>query len=89
MVFTQHNANIERQLPGDILLTAGYAGSTREHLTASSVMLSPSTASACGTVSGYTIGCLPYGAAYSYPYLPNFNSILLYGDPARRITTYS
>jgi hypothetical protein len=32
-------------------------------------------------VSGYTIGCLPGGAPYIYPYTPpNFNAILLYGD---------
>jgi hypothetical protein len=79
----EYNANVERQLPGDILLTAGYAGSTGGHLTVIGNALTVNSPSACGT-AGYTIGCLPGGAAYSYPYTPpNFNSILLYGDPGK------
>jgi len=79
----QYNANIERELPGNILLTAGYAGSTGGHLTVIGNALTVSSPSACGT-AGYTIGCLPGGAAFSYPYTPpNFNSILLYGDPGK------
>ena len=47
--------------------------------------LNTSSPSACGTVSGYTIGCLPGGAPYVYPplhlqHLQNFNAVLLYGD---------
>jgi hypothetical protein len=80
----QYNANIERQLPGDILLTAGYAGSTGGHLTVIGNDLNVGSPSACGAVSGYTIGCLPGGAPYFYPYNPpNFNAILLYGDPGK------
>ncbi|HVN93147.1 MAG TPA: carboxypeptidase-like regulatory domain-containing protein [Terracidiphilus sp.] len=80
----QYNANVERQLPGNILLTAGYAGSTGGHLTVIGNALTVSSPSACGTVSGYTIGCLPGGKPYEYPYTPpNFNSILLYGDPGK------
>jgi hypothetical protein len=80
----QYNANVERELPGDILLTAGYAGSTGGHLTVIGNDLNVNSPSGCGTISGYTIGCLPGGAAYVYPYNPpNFNAILLYGDPGK------
>jgi hypothetical protein len=77
----QYNVNIERQLPGSIVLTAGYAGSTGGHILVIGNDLNTSSPSACGTVSGYTLGCLPSGAPYLYPYTPpNFNAILLYGD---------
>ncbi len=80
----QYNANVERELPGNILLTAGYAGSTGGHLTVIGNALTVSSPSGCGAISGYTIGCLPGGASFFYPYTPpNFNSILLYGDPGK------
>ncbi len=79
----QYNANVERELPGNILLTAGYAGSVGGHLTVIGNALTVNSPTACGT-AGYTIGCLPGGAPFSYPYTPsNFNSILLYGDPGK------
>jgi hypothetical protein len=79
----QYNANVERELPGDILLTAGYAGSTGGHLTVIGNDLNVNSPTNCGT-PGYTIGCLPGGAPYFYPYNPpNFNAILLYGDPGK------
>ena len=71
-------------MPGNILLTAGYAGSTGGHLTVIGNDLNVNSPSGCGTISGYTIGCLPGGAPYYYPYNPpNFNAILLYGDPGK------
>jgi len=77
----QYNANVERQLPGNVLLTAGYAGSVGGHLLVIGNAFNVNSPSACGTVSGYTIGCLPSGAAYSYPYpAPNYNTILIMGD---------
>jgi len=77
----QYNVNVERQLPGSIVLTAGYAGSTGGHLLVIGNDLNVDSPSACGTVSGYTLGCLSSGAPYLYPYgPPNFNAILLYGD---------
>jgi hypothetical protein len=80
----QYNANVERELPGDILLTAGYAGSTGGHLTVIGNDLNVNSPTGCGTISGYTIGCLPGGAPYFYPYNPpNYNAILLYGDPGK------
>jgi hypothetical protein len=76
----QYNANVERQLPGDLLLTAGYAGAIGGHLLVSGNDLNVSSPTACGTVSGYTLGCLPGGAPYIAPYNLPFNAILLFGD---------
>jgi hypothetical protein len=79
----QYNANVERELPGNILVTAGYAGAVGGHLTVIGNALTVNSPTACGSGS-YTIGCLPGGAPYFYPYgPPNFNSILLYGDPGK------
>jgi hypothetical protein len=77
----QYNVNVERQLPGDLLLTGGYAGAVGGHLLVTGNALNINSPSACGTVPGYTVGCLPGGAPYSYPYPTlNFNSIILFGD---------
>jgi hypothetical protein len=76
----QYNANVERQLPGNVVLTAGYAGAVGGHLLESGNDLNTDSPSGCGT-SGYMIGCLPGGAPYIYPYNPpNYNAILLFGD---------
>ena len=80
----QYNANVERQLPGNLLLTAGYAGAVGGHILVLGNGLNINSPSACGTVTGYTVGCLPGGGAYTTPYTtPNFNSILYYGDPGK------
>jgi hypothetical protein len=77
----QYNANVERQLPGNILLTAGYAGSVGGHLLVIGNDLNTSSPSGCVAGGSYTIGCLSSGAAYTYPYNPpNYNAILLMGD---------
>ncbi len=77
----QFNVNAERQIPGNVLLTAGYAGAIGGHILVTGNNLTTGSPSACGATSGYTLGCLPSGAAYSYPYTPpNFNSIILFGD---------
>ncbi|MGB9028639.1 MAG: carboxypeptidase-like regulatory domain-containing protein [Acidobacteriaceae bacterium] len=77
----QYNVNVERQLPGSVVLTAGYAGSTGGHLLVIGNNLNTSSPSACGSVSGYKLGCLPNGQPYIYPYNPpNFDAILLFGD---------
>jgi hypothetical protein len=77
----QYNANVERQLPGNVLLTAGYAGSVGGHILVGGNDLNTSSPSGCGAISGYTIGCNPDGSAYFYPYNPpNYNAILLLGD---------
>ena len=61
----QYNLNIEHQLPGEIVLTAGYAGSRSTHILVSQVNENLTSPSACGPVQGYTLGCgfpsFPYG----------------------------
>ncbi len=77
----QYNVNVERQLPGNVVLTAGYAGAVGGHLLEYGNDLNTNSPSACGTVPGYTLGCLSGGAPYIYPYNPpNFNAIMLFGD---------
>ena len=77
----QFNVNVERQLVGNLVLTAGYAGSRGTHILVAGNNLNTNSPSACGTVSGYTLGCLAGGAPYIYPYSPpNFNAVLLFGD---------
>jgi hypothetical protein len=79
----QYNVNVERQLPGNIVLTAGYAGSTGGHLLEYGNDLNTQSPSACGTVSGYTLGCGAGGQLYVPPYESNTdddNIIFLMGD---------
>jgi len=77
----QYNVNVERQLPGNVLLTAGYAGAVGGHLLVGGNNLNTNSPSGCGTISGYTLGCNPDGSPYFYPYNPpNYNSVLLLGD---------
>jgi len=61
----QFNANVERQIPGDIVLTVGYAGSRSSHiLVSTNNNLNVNTPNACAgspvladQVPGYTRGC--------------------------------
>jgi carboxypeptidase family protein len=53
----QINLNLERQIPGNIVLTAGYAGSRASHILVDGLNLNVTSPTACGTVSGYTLGC--------------------------------
>jgi hypothetical protein len=75
----QYNVNVEQQLPADIVLTTGYAGSRGNHILVIGNDINVSSPSACGTVSGYTLGCLSGGAPYVQPYGP-FTTIFLFGD---------
>jgi hypothetical protein len=52
----QMNLNIERQIPGNIVLTAGYAGSRSSHILVDGLNLNVTSPTACGT-PGYTLGC--------------------------------
>jgi hypothetical protein len=77
----QFNVNIQTQLPGNLVFTEGYAGSRGTHILVSGNSLNTSSPSACGTVGGYTLGCLPGGAPYVPGYsVPDFNAIDLFGD---------
>ena len=75
----QWNVNVERQLVGNLVLTAGYAGSRGTHILVAGNNLNTSSPSACGTVANYTIGCLPNGQPYLAPYT-TFQIISLFGD---------
>ena len=77
----QYNVDVERQLFGNLVLTAGYAGSRGTHILMLGNDLNTSSPTGCGTITGYTLGCLPGGAPYIPPYnVPDFNAILEIGD---------
>jgi len=83
----QFNVNVERQLPGNIVLTAGYAGSRGRHILVAGNNLNTNSPlsgngigpTACGTVSGYTLGCEANGDPYVSPFGVG-NSVLEFGD---------
>jgi hypothetical protein len=64
----QFNINVEQEIPGHIVLTAGYAGSRSSHILEYGNNINVGSPSACGTVSGYTLGCGPNGSAFASPY---------------------
>jgi hypothetical protein len=64
----QFNFNVEQELPGGVIVTAGYAGSRSSHILTDGNNLNVGSPSACGTVSGYTFGCGAGGAAFGVPY---------------------
>jgi hypothetical protein len=53
----QFNLNVERQMPGNVVLTVGYAGSRSHHILVSQVNQNLNDPGACGVVTGYTVGC--------------------------------
>jgi hypothetical protein len=62
----QFNLNVEHQLPGNVVLTAGYAGSRSSHILAGQVNLNVGSPGACnGGTNGYTLGCGPGGTAFA------------------------
>ena len=75
----QYNVNVERQLVGNLVLTAGYAGSRGNHLLVAGNDLNTGSPTACGTVGGYKLGCNADGSAYVPPY-GTFDTISLFGD---------
>ena len=64
----QYNLNIEHQMPGNIVLTAGYAGSHSTHILVGQSNENIGSPSACGT-SRLHVGC---GASRSFPTLGPF-----------------
>ncbi len=71
----QFNLNIERQMPGNVVLTAGYAGSRSAHILTSQVNENLNTPSACpggaNYTPGYTLGC----SFPNYPYAAPFQAV--------------
>jgi Carboxypeptidase regulatory-like domain/TonB-dependent Receptor Plug Domain len=53
----QFNVNVERQLPGDVVLTVGYAGSRSIHMLEDGQNVNVASPTGCGTIPGYTFGC--------------------------------
>jgi hypothetical protein len=64
----QYNLNVERQLPGDVVLTTGYAGSHSTHILVSQVNENISSPAACGVVPGYNLGCGFPAFPYAFPF---------------------
>jgi hypothetical protein len=77
----QFNVNVERQLPGNVVLTAGYAGSRARHILVAGNSINVAGPAACVPGGSYTIGCNPDGSQY-FPNVvtPAFNTVLLFGD---------
>ena len=64
----QFNITMEQQLPGQVVLSVGYAGSRSSHILEYGNNINLSSPTACGTVSGYSLGCGPGGSAFGLPY---------------------
>jgi hypothetical protein len=76
----QYNVNVERQLFGSLVLTAGYAGAQGSHLLMLGNAINTSGPSGCALPTSNHIGCVG-NAPYMEPYtVPNFNAILEIGD---------
>jgi hypothetical protein len=78
----QFNLNIEHQLPGSIVLTAGYAGSHSTHILVDGLNLKLTSPSACGNVAGYTLGC-GYVTPANGPAYKNIGNYLNNNDAGR------
>jgi len=70
-IVQQFNLNVERQLPGNVVLTTGYAGTRSTHLLVGQANENLTSPSACGVVAGYSVGC----GFPSYPYAAPFQSV--------------
>jgi hypothetical protein len=78
----QFNANVERQLPGNVVLTAGYAGSRGRHILVAGNNINTFGPSSCVPGGSYTIGCNADGSPFIPPYAAS-NAMLLFGDIGR------
>jgi hypothetical protein len=67
----QWTLNVEHQLPGNVVLTAGYAAARSTHILVSQLNENLDNPSACGVVPGYTLGC-GFG---SFPYAGFFQTV--------------
>jgi hypothetical protein len=77
----QFNVNVERQLPGNVVLTAGYAGSRGRHILVAGNSINVEGPAACVPGGSYTIGCNPDGSQFKPSVVtPAGNAVLLFGD---------
>ncbi len=78
----QYNLNVEHQLPANVVLTVGYAGSYSTHILVSGMNLNITSPNACpggsAPVPGYSLGC-----GYVAPTAPNNNVISAATDVGR------
>ena len=74
-VVQQFNLNVERQIPGNVVVTAGYAGSRSHHILVGQSNENLNEPSACpgeaNATPGYTLGC-GFG---NFPYAAPFQSV--------------
>jgi hypothetical protein len=74
-IIQQFNLNVERQMPGNVVLTVGYGGSRSAHILVGQLNENVNEPSACpggaNAVPGYTLGC-GFG---SFPYALAFQSV--------------
>ena len=66
----QFNVNIEHQVPGNVVLTAGYAGSRSSHILVDGLNLNVGSPTACDPTSAlydpnYKLGCAPGGGKFA------------------------
>ena len=66
----QFNINLEHQLPGNLVVTAGYAGSRSSHILMDGLNLNVASPNACGT-PGYTLGCGIAAPKWPFFYISN------------------
>ena len=79
----QFNVNVEHQLPGNVVLTVGYAGSRAQDILNYGNNLNLGSPTACnGGTNGYFLGCGPGGAPFSAPY-PQYGVIYSVNDYGR------
>lgn len=64
----QFNVNVEHQLPGGVVLTAGYVGARTKHILVYGNNRNVGSPAACGVVPNYDLGCGPGGAAFAPPF---------------------
>ena len=75
----QYNLNVEHQIPGDVVLTVGYAGSRSTHILVDQMNLNATSPTACDPtksafVPGYTFGC-GLGSTPPYPQFGNIQNV--------------
>jgi len=89
----QFNVNVERQVPGNVVVTVGYAGARGNHILVAGNDINTAGPATCVVGGSYTIGCNPNGSQFIPPYTapgnPSeslSNAVLVFGDYGK--TTY-